>query len=302
MLAHLPQRFVDTITCAYGDPGRQWLLALPGILKNISDDWQISLDEHYPNLSYHYVAPGRCADGSEAVLKLGFPGDPNPTIFNEVAMLEINSGESMVKLLRFDAGRRAMLLEKLVPGENLRTIFAGNETGVIDIAVDLMQKTWRVPPAGNTFPSLEGWFDHGFDKARKTSFPPDYIQKAGRIFEELNSSTGRRVLLHGDLHHWNILSAGRQSYLVIDPKGIIGNFGYELSIFLINQLNWLRGDNERQEKLRAAIGLFSEAFGISPRVIRKWTFAQSVLSAWWTFEESSENWRCELAEAEIWDV
>lgn len=31
-------------------------------------------------------------------------------------------------------------------------------------------------------------------------------------------------------------------------------------------------------------------------------FVQSVLSAWWTFEENSENWRDGLAEAEIWDV
>ena len=300
MLRQLSEKFVDVISTAYGDAGRHWLGALPDILRNISADWQISIDQHYPDLSYHYVAPCTCADGSEAVLKIGFP-DENREMFNEVAMLELNGGEAMVKLLRFDSERRVMLLEKLVPGENLRTIFAGNETAVIDIAVDLMQKIWRVPPAGHSFPNLEDWFRNGFEKARKTNFPPEYINKAGRFFEELNSA-GRPLLLHGDLHHWNILSATREPYLVIDPKGIIGNSGYEVSTFLINHSNWLRDKKDHQEKLDVAIQRFSEALSVPTVGIRKWTFAQTVLSAWWTFEEGSENWKVELAHAGIWDV
>lgn len=302
MVPNLPKHFTSVITSAYGDAGARWLGGLPRQLEEISKDWELSLGPHYPNLSYHYVAPCVCADGGDAVLKLGFPEDPNPTIFHEAAMLNLNAGEAMVTLLRFDPDRRAMLLEKLTPGEHLRALFAGRETDVIGIAVDLMKKIWRDPPAGNNFPALEDWFNNGFEKARKTSFPSEYIQKAGRMFEELNSSTGRRVLLHGDLHHWNILSAQREPYLVIDPKGITGNFGYELSTFLINHSNWLAEDPDRKEKLGAAIGLFSEAFGLETVTIRKWTFAQSVLSAWWTFEEGSENWRRELARAEIWDV
>lgn len=298
----LPRHFTDTITCSHGEAGADWLAELPVILKDISANWKLTLGYRYPNLSYHYVAPCVGADGGEAVLKLGFPGDPNPTIFNEAAMLEMNGGEAMVKLLGFDPDRRAMLLEKLTPGEDLRTIFAGNETAVIPIAVDLMRKIWRDPPILNAFPAVEDWFRNGFEKARKTDFPLEYTLKAGRIFEELNSSTGRRVLLHGDLHHWNILSAAREPYLVIDPKGITGNFGYEMSTFLINHHRWLMADPDVKEKLTAAIDLFAGAFDMTPGAIRKWTFAQSVLSAWWTFEENSDNWKRELEFAEIWDV
>jgi streptomycin 6-kinase len=208
----------------------------------------------------------------------------------------------MVKLLRFDPGRRAMLLEKLTPGEDLRTIFEGNETNVIPIAVDLMRRIWRDALEKSSFPILEDWFNNGFGKALKTNFPAEHVNKAWNIFNAVNSQTGRRLLLHGDLHHWNILSAVREPYLVIDPKGIIGNFGYELSTFLINHANWLRDKEDRKEKLDAAIHEFSLAFDVNPQTVRKWTYAQSVLSAWWTFEEGSEKWRDELARTEIWDV
>lgn len=298
----LPKQFVDTITCSYGDAGSDWLAALPVILDDISKDWELTPGYRYPELSYHYVAPCVCAGGGEAVLKIAFPGDPVPTIFNEVEMLRLNNGEAMARLLRFDPVRRAMLLEKLTPGEHLRTLFAGNETAVISIAIDLMWKIWRDPPDGHNFPRLEDWFQGGFGKALNTGFPKEYIRKAGGIFEELNSSSGRRVLLHGDLHHWNILSAQREPYLVIDPKGIVGNFGYEMSTFLINHHRWMRSDPRVREKLDAAINEFAEAFEMTPVAVRKWTYAQSVLSAWWTFEENSDNWKAELEFAEIWEV
>ena len=110
------------------------------------------------------------------------------------------------------------------------------------------------------------------------------------------------MLLHGDLHHENILSARRGPFLAIDPKGITGNFGYEMSAFLINHHRWMESDPDVKEKLGAAIDRFAGAFKMPPETIRKWTFAQSVLSAWWTFEENSENWKRELELAEIWDV
>lgn len=302
MIESLPAHFVQTISGAFGDGGRFWLESLPHILKNISEEWHISIGDHYPNLSYHYVAPCVSANGDEVVIKLAFHGDPNPTIFNEVRMLELNGGDGMLKLLRFDPEKRAMLLEKLTPGKDLRAIFEGNEIAVVEIAADLMWRIWREPPAGYSFPRVEDWFNNMFRKAAKTNFPSGLLVKTSRLFEELNSNAGRPMLLHGDLHHWNILSASREPYLVIDPKGIIGNYRYEMSTFLINHSNWLRGKDGYKEKLDAAIRAFSVAFDIDETLIRKWTFAQSVLSAWWTFEEGSENWRGELARTEIWEV
>jgi streptomycin 6-kinase len=45
------------------------------------------------------------------------------------------------------------------------------------------------------------------------------------LFTELLASMMGPVLLHGDLHHGNILAAERQPWLALDPKGVLGGTG-----------------------------------------------------------------------------
>jgi len=51
---------------------------------------------------------------------------------------------------------------------------------------------------------------------------------------ELCASATDRVVLHGDLHHDNILLATREAWLAIDPHGIVGDPGYEVGAPLFN--------------------------------------------------------------------
>jgi len=44
------------------------------------------------------------------------------------------------------------------------------------------------------------------------------------------------VVLHGDLHHFNILSSGDR-WLAIDPKGIIGEPEFEPAAYLENKID-----------------------------------------------------------------
>ncbi len=72
--------------------------------------------------------------------------------------------------------------------------------------------------------------------------------------------------------------------------------------FLNNHLWWLASDPNLREKLNDAVRQFSEAFAIKPQDLRKWAYAQMVLSAWWTFEENGKNWKTDLALVEIWEA
>ena len=298
MLDHLPQKFREVILGAFREEGRNWLLRLPEIVAEIEQNWSLKVHAPVPNLSYHYVAPCEVEAG-EAVLKIGFPGEA-AYILNELKMLKFLDGSSVNKLLRFDEKRFAFLLEKLTPGENLKTIFRGDETRAVDEAIKVMRKFWRVAPKDNNFPKLEDWFQ-GFEKAEKTEFDKSYIAKARKFFDELTESK-RKILLHGDFHHENILSATREPFLAIDPKGIVGDIGYDIAIFLINHARWLEGAPNLREKLAEATQKFAVAFEIEPNNLRKWAFAHMVLSAWWTFEENCDNWRNELAFAKIWEI
>jgi streptomycin 6-kinase len=295
---NLPQKFTEVITDAFREEGKRWIDALPEIIVEIERNWSLKIEKPFPNLSYHYVAPCVSENGGEAVIKIGFPGEKTTTL-NEIRVLKFLDGSGVCRLRRFDETRSALLLEKLVPGENLKTIFQNNHAKAVETAIEVMRKFWRKPPETHDFPLLEDWF-RGFRQAEKVDFAPGYIEKAQRFFDELNSSPAPQTLLHGDFHHENILSASREKFLAIDPKGIVGGIGYDLGVFLINHANWLKAETDLPEKLNLAIRRFSEAFQIEPQDLRKWVFAHSVLSAWWSFEENCENWRNELAFAEIW--
>ena len=47
------------------------------------------------------------------------------------------------------------------------------------------------------------------------------------VAETLLSSPKDELLLHGDIHHGNILDFGERGWLAIDPKGLFGERGYD---------------------------------------------------------------------------
>ena len=297
---NLPEKFTGTITGMFGEKGRQWLEELPEIIEKIAAEWSLQVGEAFPNLSYHYVASCVCADGMEAVLKLGFPGEDSE-FFNEVKMLQFYGAQATVELLRVSDSHFAMLLEKLVPGETLGELCLRDDVRAAQIAVDILKKTVKkAPPDGGGFFWLENWIA-GFERAKNTAFPQQSIKKAQDLFNKLAGDRAEKFLLHGDFHHENILSAEREPFLLIDPKGLVGSVGYDVAVFLNNHRNWLKRSPDLAAKLDHCTGKFAEAFQIEPQALREWAFVQMVLSAWWTCEEKG-NWESELSKAEIWRV
>lgn len=297
---NLSEKFVRTITGAFGEKGRQWLVDLPEIVEEIAADWSLNVGKAFANLSYHYVAECVCADGGLAVLKIGCPAEGLEFI-NEVKMLRLFAGEGAVRLLRIGENRCTMLLEKLTPGEHLGNLCLKDDKAGVETAIDVLRKIIRKPLTENGFHLLDNWIG-GFRKAKNTEFPAAAVKKARDLFDELSGAGSQNFLLHGDFHHENILSAEREPFLVIDPKGLIGGTGYDIGVFLNNHRNWLDGSPDMQAKLEHSVRKFGDAFGIEPEDVRKWAFVQMVLSAWWTFEENEKSWKSELSKAEIWQV
>jgi streptomycin 6-kinase len=55
--------------------------------------------------------------------------------------------------------------------------------------------------------------------------PADLVGRAAGIVRELCTSGPGPFVLHGDLHHDNVLRAGREPWLAIDPHGVVGDPG-----------------------------------------------------------------------------
>lgn len=298
MTNDLPEKFVRLINQCFGSDGAKWLNDLPEIIGEIEANWSLKVGEPFANLSFHFVAPCVLQTGGEAVLKIAFPEKDTP-IFGEAEMLGLYDGRGAVKFLNFDESRLAMLLERLNPGETLIEVFRGNEEKCVPLAVEALRKIIRKTPEKHDFVFLKKWFA-SFEKAENTEFPAENIKKARMFYEEL--SEAETFLIHGDFHHQNILSAERESFLVIDPKGVIGQIGYEISVFLNNHVWFLRDDKNLAEKINKAVFEFGEAFEIEPEILKKWGYAQGVLSAWSTFQDNGETWKTDLALADVWKL
>ncbi len=102
------------------------------------------------------------------------------------------------------------------------------------------------------------------------------------------------MVLHGDLHHDNILSATRRPWLGIDPKGVIGQPDYEPGAFIRNISLNADAAIELADLVRA-IDIFSEQLHIEKQRIIRWAFAQAVLSAWWHVEDNTSGWEWAIA-------
>ena len=256
----------------------------------------------FPNLSFNYVAPVIRADGTQAVLKAGVPNRERAT---EIEALQAYDGQNSVRVLEVDGERGIVLLERLLPGQPLTALAdETNDEKATAIAAGVMRGLWRPAPEGHAFPTVEEWAG-GLKELRRRfdggvgPLPLALVEEAESLFAELIGSMEEPVLLHGDLHHDNILAATRQPWLAIDPKGLIGEPAYEVGAILRNLWQGQHTITNPGRLLERRVCQFSEQLGFDRTRVRGWGVAQAVLSAWWSMEDSGEGWEGAIFIAEL---
>jgi streptomycin 6-kinase len=300
-ISTLPKGFVENTISLCGARGEEWLNELPNIIRTLETKWSIEAGKHFRNLSYNYVANAILPDGKSAVLKIALPLE-DVEIFGEAAYLRAIDGRGAAKLFEFDEERQAMLLERIVPGANLKSVCRKDQAAAIEIAISVLKRILRpVPQDIDPFVKLDDWF-HGLERAASTKFPPDYAERALQFYSELSADKKNTFMLHGDIHHSNILSATREPFLVIDPKGMIGHVGYDIGVFLNEHHDLLEWNTRLEGKLDRAVAQFAAAFELEETVIRKCAFCQMVVSWWWVFDEMPDTIGDESGLYDIWKV
>jgi streptomycin 6-kinase len=293
------ETFKRTIIGVHGKRGIEWLRALPALVRECVERFSICLDRPFVGSSFNLVIPGKLADGTEAVLKLGVPGKELTT---EAHALHLYRGSGAVRLIESDTENGVLLLERAIPGDPICD--RENEESSTAIAATVMTSLWREPPAEAVFPALADWY-RGFERLRAQfcgttgPFPAAMVERAERLSSELLESSEGEVVLHGDLHHFNILAATREPWLAIDPKGVIGDCAFEPAMFLLNQLPEGPTDTEIIRLLERRVSIFSELLSIPRGRIIGWVCSFAVLSAWWSYEDSTDGWEEGIALAEM---
>ena len=269
-----PQNLVKA--CLQTHESRVWLERLPEVLHHLQSQWSLVLGEPFTgdDVSCSWVAPVRCSDGSDAVLKLGMPHMEGR---HEIEGLRFWNGNPTAKILDFDIGFGAMLLEHCKPGTSLRALPEPEQDHII---ARLLNRLWRVPQEPHPFRPLSAmiayWSEATLADAEKW-LDPGLVREGLHLFQELSNTTAENVLLATDLHAGNVLRAEREHWLVIDPKPFVGDPAYDATQHLFNCATRLHSDP------KGMIHRFSDLLGMNPERVRLWMFARAA-------SEPREQW------------
>jgi streptomycin 6-kinase len=278
-MMNFPAGFIKNIKNAFPNEGRHWLEELPDLIQSAAKGWKLTQIEPVDNLSYNFVAFAR-QNEKEVVLKIGVP---NREFTSEIAALSHFNGDGCVSLLESDREHFMFLMERLHPGEMLASL--ADDDRRTHIACDVMTHLWRPAPDGQPFIELSDWFGQlALLRPRfgggTGPFPKDLFERAESLIPELFAMSSSPVLIHGDLHHYNILSSG-ENWLAIDPKGVIGHPEYECGPLLTNPIDEFLQMPDPVRTTERRISILSEQLGFSRARIRDWALCHSILSAFW---------------------
>jgi streptomycin 6-kinase len=220
---------------------------LAPLAAEIAAEWGVELGPPFALSRYSYVAPA----GDDAVLKVTPPTDDESD--EEADALELWDGDGAVRLLRRDRGRRALLIERARPGDDISGLPEDEATA---IAVAVGTRLWR--PAAEPFRWIGDHVPRWLDQAEASDQEGrELIPLARELYAGLE--VGRATLVHGDFHHHNIIRAGNR-YLAIDTKAMLGETEYDIPSFHWNPLGttMILGRTERRLAAFAAAGLDQE--------------------------------------------
>src|SRR6185437_2535994 len=235
--------------------GIAWLDRIPKIVTACAERWNITPEQLLTPLTYNYLLSAHCDDGSRVIIKVCTPDAEYPA--QKAALLHF-AGHGAIRLLASDDDGEVLLLEACEPGTRL---VERSDDEAIVVAASVMRPLRRPLPPQHPFPTLGDW-GQGLVRLRQFyagtgPFPAEIVERAERMFTEYGSTTEASVLLHGDLHHDNILAAQRQPWLAIDPKGVAGEPAYETATFVINAKPVLRHATDPATVLRRRVDRFA---------------------------------------------
>ncbi len=234
----LPQEKADGIVKAFSETGKAWVDNYPNLLAECVGRWQLTLTGvAQAGWVTNVVIFAEDALGRPRVLKLGHPGPEQKTeiiALREYARLNSDrfsaQKRNVVRIVDWDDKTGSFLMEQLIPGTPLRDYSQDHNRSRLRIS---LFRDLPIPMDSiEELPRYSDWVKSGFEEFRQkhsdtgndghTNDFPDFIALAESTFAALLHKHPGSYMLHGDLHHENILRDASGAWCAIDPKGILG--------------------------------------------------------------------------------
>jgi streptomycin 6-kinase len=189
----------------------------------------------------------------------------------------------------YEVTDQAILMDRASGPLNLTAMCrAGLDDEVTHILCDTIASLHNVSdnqPAPADVVLLSLWF-HDLIKTEAAPFHTDNIYRAATMARELleASATDKHVVLHGDVHHGNVLNFDGR-WRAIDPKGLFGPSTFDSANIFCNPETDLALSNFHRR-----LAIVSEHSGIDVDTVRSWVIAWCALSVTWTAKSGGQPW------------
>lgn len=268
--------FEQNIVTIYGEKGQEWLNELPTILTNLINQYGLSQLEPVANMSFNYVAKGFLNE-KPIIVKLGL--DRKALLKEAQCLKTFEAHATPTVIVNRD---NMIIMECAVPGTTLKQHFPLRELEAIGILCHVINSlhSAKIP--------IEHNFYHIKDLLQTLDKEPDipnsFLKKACKLRDTLLRTTTKEVLLHGDLHHDNILK-NSHGWMVIDPKGFIGDPAFEPAAYICNPIPDLLLENNPKKIIIDRIQLCAKNLNIPEQRIYDWFYVKSVLCWAWSLDD-----------------
>lgn len=274
--ALVPAGFVARLSSlpAEGGPaGSDWVAALPHLLVDVLEAWELTVDGEAMTGQCALVLPVRGPEGS-AALKLGWP---HREADGEHLALRAWDGRGAVRLLRADPRRSVLLLERLTTQDLTDQWDEAAVAVVAGLYADL-----HVTPLPQV-PALVPWVEEILARPAVAGLPRRFVEQASGSLRSLGSLGGER-LLHGDLHYGNVLSDGTD-WVAIDPKPVTGHPAWEVAPLLTNRVEEMGTGASLRWSVRRRVEVVCDVAGLDDEAVRSVSALREVVNAVWATED-----------------
>lgn len=290
----LPLEFIETVHKIWPEDGQAWLDSLPSLLDQCCEIWDLEIEGLLPNLSMNCLVwvfwkPRR----RRAVLKLCKEES------YELRALRCLNPRYTVELLAHERKIGALLLHWANPGTPLRELHRDNDMKATEVAAQVMAGLSGTTHPDAQFPSLGQIMRINLERGLADTVMSPRIPDALALLEHLESSAPQSVLLHGDLHHDNIVFDQAQGWICIDPKGLIGDPAYEAARLLCNPLGEFGQRPMGAEMMTRRVETISTITGFERERVAAWGLLDCLSLASWSQVTGGEMTSHTLACADL---
>lgn len=246
--------------------------------------WHLSAPLELKREGHAHVWRVTCHDGRFAALKIFLPGRGGNEQ-NAAAWHRRHAASGLCPDVRAESGDA--VLYDWVPGQSLGDIFRAGACDAADARLGQVMAGLHANPVetGGPFAPLA---EHTRALTEFTP-PPDFpdarkadMARAARLLDRLLASQPpeRVCLLHGDLHHDNVLGVG-EHWAAIDPKAVVGDVHFEPANAFRNPIGG-RPEALDIARIRRRADLWSRVLHLDRGRLLHWAAAKCALSIAWT--------------------